>query len=111
MAEYNVKNVLVATTPRFLTLASGERIGSFRVAESLPRGEANWFTVTLPSVVCEAFEHAGIGKGDRINVIGELRVRDWDNGERTGTSVEIEVSAFGKAERSTHECNCPNCAS
>ena len=34
-------------------------------------------------------------KGDRIIVTGKLRVRDWDNGERTGTSVEIEADSIG----------------
>jgi single-strand DNA-binding protein len=34
-------------------------------------------------------------KGERIVVSGRLKVRDWDNGERSGTSVEIEASAIG----------------
>jgi single-strand DNA-binding protein len=36
-----------------------------------------------------------ISKGDRILVMGRLRVRDWDNGERAGTSVEIEAESIG----------------
>ena len=28
-------------------------------------------------------------------VTGKLRVRDWDNGERAGTSVEVEAEALG----------------
>jgi single-strand DNA-binding protein len=27
--------------------------------------------------------------------MGRLRVRDWDNGERAGTSVEIEAETIG----------------
>ena len=27
--------------------------------------------------------------------MGRLRVRDWDNGERAGTSVEIEAETVG----------------
>ena len=27
--------------------------------------------------------------------MGRLRVRDWDNGERAGTSVEIEAESIG----------------
>jgi single-strand DNA-binding protein len=27
--------------------------------------------------------------------MGRLRVRDWDNGERAGTSVEIEAETLG----------------
>ena len=36
-----------------------------------------------------------INKGDRIIVQGTLRIRDWDNGERNGTSVEVEAEAIG----------------
>jgi single-strand DNA-binding protein len=36
-----------------------------------------------------------VSKGDRILVAGRLRVRDWDNGERAGTSVEIEAESIG----------------
>jgi single-strand DNA-binding protein len=43
-----------------------------------------------------AINSAGsINKGDRVLVVGKLRVRDWDNGERAGTSVEIEAEAVG----------------
>ncbi len=28
-------------------------------------------------------------------VAGKLRVRDWDNGERAGTSVEVEADNLG----------------
>jgi single-strand DNA-binding protein len=28
-------------------------------------------------------------------VSGRLKVRDWDNGERSGTSVEIEADSLG----------------
>jgi single-strand DNA-binding protein len=38
---------------------------------------------------------AAVSKGERIIVIGKLRVRDWDNGERAGTSVEIEAESIG----------------
>jgi single-strand DNA-binding protein len=38
---------------------------------------------------------SSISKGDRIVVNGKLKVRDWDNGERTGTSVEIEADSIG----------------
>jgi single-strand DNA-binding protein len=36
-----------------------------------------------------------IAKGERIVATGKLRVRDWDNGERAGTSVEIEADHLG----------------
>lgn len=104
MAENITVAGLVATTPRHLTTADGLPITSFRLASSSRKfdrvrgiwidGETNWYTIT-------AFRQLGINaagsinKGDRIMVQGVLRVRDWDNGERAGTSVEIEAEAMG----------------
>lgn len=95
---------LVATTPRHLVTQDGLPITSFRLADGYRRfdrglgkwvdGETNWYTIT-------AFKQlaintaASINKGDRITVTGLLRVRDWDNGEQAGTSVEIEAQAMG----------------
>jgi hypothetical protein len=55
-----------------------------------------------------------VSKGNRIDLTGLMYVRDWDNGERTGTSVEIEVTEYAlrypepPATR-THDCNCVDC--
>jgi single-strand DNA-binding protein len=104
MAENLTVSGLVATTPRHLVTADGLAITSFRLASSNRRfdrtkgiwvdGETNWYTIT-------AFRQLAINcadsvnKGDRIIVQGVLRVRDWDNGERAGTSVEIEAEGVG----------------
>jgi single-strand DNA-binding protein len=57
-------------------------------------GDVNWYTVT--SFKQLAINVSGsVSKGDRIFVTGTLRVRDWDNGERSGTSVEIEAQSLG----------------
>jgi len=95
---------LVATTPRHLITPDGLPITSFRLASSNRRydrakgewvdGETNWFTITAFRTLAVNV-HKSIGKGDRIIVSGELRVRDWDNGERVGTSVEVEASSVG----------------
>jgi len=95
---------LVATTPRHLVTQEGLPITSFRLASSQRRfdrsqnkwidGETNWFTVTgFRQLAINA--STSVSKGDRILVAGKLRVRDWDNGERAGTSVEIEAEAIG----------------
>ncbi len=95
---------LVATTPRHLVTQDGLPITSFRLASSSRRfdraqnkwidGETNWFTIT--SFRQLAINSAGsVNKGDRVSVTGKLRVRDWDNGERAGTSVEIEADSMG----------------
>jgi single-strand DNA-binding protein len=87
-----------------MVTADGLPITSFRVASSNRRfdkakgiwvdGETNWYTITAFKQLAINVA-ASINKGDRIFVQGVLRVRDWDNGERSGTSVEIEAEAMG----------------
>lgn len=95
---------LVATTPRHLTTSEGLAITSFRLASSQRRfdralgrwvdAETNWYTVS-------AFRHLAenavqsINKGDRVIVSGRLRIRDWENTDRSGTTVEIEAEVIG----------------
>lgn len=104
MSEIITVSGLVATTPRHLVTQDGLPITSFRMAASHRRfdrtankwvdGETNWFTVTAFRQL--AINAAGsVSKGERVLVTGKLRVRDWDNGERAGTSVEIEADSMG----------------
>lgn len=95
---------LVATTPRSLTTSEGLPITSFRLASSQRRfdrsqqkwvdADSNWFTVT-------AFRHLAVNasrslvKGQRVVVAGRLRIREWENGERSGITVEIEADSIG----------------
>jgi single-strand DNA-binding protein len=95
---------LVATTARHLVTQDGLPITSFRLASSQRRfdrsqnkwvdGETNWYTITSFRTLAVNVSQS-ISKGDRIAVFGKLRVRDWDNGERAGTSVEIEAETVG----------------
>lgn len=95
---------LVATTPRHLVTEDGLPITSFRVAENHRTfdrglnkwidGHTNWYSVTcFRQVAINAA--SSISKGDRIVVTGKLVIRDWDNGERAGTTVEIEADSLG----------------
>ena len=95
---------LVATTPRHLVTSEGLPITSFRLASTQRRydrgaqkwidGETNWYTVTCFRQL--AINVVGsIAKGQRIVVAGRLRVRDWESGERAGTTVEIDADALG----------------
>ena len=94
MNEFTTRG-LVATSPRHLITQEGLPITSFRLASSEgPDSETNWFTVLLFNQLAINGAKA-ISKGDRVVLIGTLRVRDWDNGERTGTSVEIEADSIG----------------
>ena len=95
---------LVATTPRHLVTQDGLPITSFRLAASQRYfdrkqnkwidGDTNWYTVTAFRQLAMNVSQS-VNKGDRIWVQGRIRVRDWDNGERAGTSVEIEATGAG----------------
>lgn len=95
---------LVATTPRHIVTSEGLSITSFRLASSQRRydrsaerwidGETNWYTIT--SFRQLALNSAtSIQKGQRVLVTGKLRIREWDNGERVGTTVDIEAESIG----------------
>ena len=95
---------LVATAPRRITTSAGLDIASFRLATTQRRydqnthtwvdGSTNWYTVT-------AFRHlaantyTSIQKGDRVIVTGTVRIRDWESGEKTGTSIDVDADAIG----------------
>jgi single-strand DNA-binding protein len=95
---------LIATEPQHTVTSDGVARTSFRLASS-PRkfnrttktweyGPTNWFTVT-------AFRHLALNlsrsihKGERILVMGRMRVREWKKDERGGIVVEITADAVG----------------
>lgn len=95
---------LVATVPRHLVTSEGLPITSFRLASTRRRfdkkqerwvdADTNWFTITVfRQLAINAA--SSIVKGDRVLVDGRLRIRDWENGERSGTTVEVEADALG----------------
>lgn len=95
---------LVATTPRHLTTSEGLAITSFRLASSQRRfdrpsnrwvdGDTNWYTVSTFRALAENAA-ASVSKGDRVVVSGKLRIRDWENTDRSGTTVEVEAETLG----------------
>lgn len=94
----------VATDPRLITTQSGVPICSFRVASGERHfdreqqrwvdGETNWYGITAFRGLAE-HAHESLRKGERVLVGGRLRVRKWENGDKSGTSVEIEADAMG----------------
>ena len=95
---------LVASDPRHILTSEGLSITSFRVASAQRRfdrsqerwidGDTNWYTVTSfrqLALNCAA----SIQKGQRVLVTGRLRIREWDNGERVGTTIEVEADSIG----------------
>jgi single-strand DNA-binding protein len=85
---------LVATRPKHLITAEGLAITTFRLASSEDDGPTNWYTVQTYRALAKNVAKS-ISKGHRVILTGSLRIRDWDNGERTGTSVEVEAATLG----------------
>lgn len=95
---------LVATTPRHYETPDGVFITTFRMADNLVFDEAtqawvgaencNWFTIKMTGQLA-LNAAASVKKADRVLVSGTILVRDWDNGERTGTSIEIQARSLG----------------
>ena len=95
---------LVATAPRHILTSEGLSITSFRLASNQRRFDraqerwidvdTNWYTVvSFRQLALNA--STSIEKGQRVLVAGRLRIREWDNGERVGTTVEIEADSIG----------------
>lgn len=95
---------LVATPPRHIVTSEGLPITSFRLASSQRRfdrsqerwvdGETNWYTITgFRQLAINTA--ASVKKGDRVVVVGRLKIRDWENGERSGTTIEIDADSLG----------------
>jgi single-strand DNA-binding protein len=104
MSDHLTITGLVATQPRHIITSEGLPITSFRLASTQRRfdrsqekwidGETNWYTITAFRQL--AIHAAGsIEKGQRVVLSGRLRIRDWENGERTGTTIDIEADALG----------------
>jgi single-strand DNA-binding protein len=104
VTETIVLTGIVATTPRHLTTSSGVAITSFRLACRQRRfdrvrniwvdADTNWYTVSSFRHLAQNVE-SSIKKGEHVIVTGRLRIRDWENQDRSGTSVEVEAEAIG----------------
>jgi len=95
---------VVATAPRHITTNAGLDITSFRLASSQRRfdrdrqkwveTDTNWYTVTGFRQLAQNMA-ASIEVGQRVVVSGRVRIRLWENAERSGTTIEIEADALG----------------
>ena len=95
---------IVATTPRHLVTSSGLAITSFRLACRQRRfdrvknawvdADTNWYTVSSFRQLAHNVVQS-VHKGEPVVVTGRLRIRDWENEDRAGTSVEVEADAVG----------------
>lgn len=94
----------VATDPDHKRTTGGVAITTFRVASGQRRFDraanawvetgTNWYSVSAFRGLAE-HAHASLRRGDRVILTGRLRIRDWDNGTKRGTAIEIDADAIG----------------
>jgi len=94
----------VCTSPRHVVRDDGLMITSFRIASTARKfdrdlrrwvdGETTFLTVSCFRALA-ANVAASVLKGQRVTVVGKLRVKPWSKGERSGTNVEVEAYTVG----------------
>ena len=95
---------IVATVPKHLVTTSGLAITSFRLASGQRRydrakgawvdADTNWYTVSTFRQLAYNVT-LSVRKGEHVLVTGRLRIRNWENPERKGTSIEVEADSVG----------------
>jgi len=103
MTEININGNVVGE-PVMVPTKSGVAMCSLRVAVNSRRfdkatqiwldGDTTFFNVTSWRGLAENVATC-VKKGDPVVVVGKLRVREWTNEEKSGTSVEIEAASIG----------------
>ncbi|MDP5107470.1 MAG: single-stranded DNA-binding protein [Candidatus Nanopelagicales bacterium] len=86
------------------TTTTGVSVASFRIASNPRRfdkatnswieQETNFLTITAWSQLAENVA-LSVHKGQSLVVSGKLKVRRWQDGEKNGTSVEIDAVSIG----------------
>lgn len=94
----------VATDPEHKRTDAGMAITKFRVASGQRRFDpaanawvetgTNWYAVSVFRGLAE-HAYASLKRGDRVILTGRLRIREWENGSKRGTAVEIDADAIG----------------
>lgn len=82
----------------------GVPITTFRVASKERRfdkasgawvdGETNWYTASAYRRLADHV-YESLHRRERVILTGRLKVRNWDTGEKRGTSVDIDIDAIG----------------
>ena len=86
------------------TTTTGVSVASFRIASNPRRfdkatnswieQETNFLTITAWSQLAENVA-LSVHKGQSLVVSGKLKIRQWQDGEKNGTSVEIDAVSIG----------------
>jgi len=94
----------IAADPERRTTAGGDVVVAFRVGSTQRRFDkesntwvdayTNWYHV---SAFRSLAEHAlrSLRKGDRVIVVGTLRLRTWENDSRSGVTADVDAHAIG----------------
>lgn len=94
----------IGTTPRHLVTSEGLPITSFQLAAPQRRfdtqsgkwidTDTNWYTIVcFRQLATNAAQ--SLNKGERVVVVGKLRIREWETDEKKGINVEVEADAIG----------------
>lgn len=94
----------VATDPTQARTGGGVSVTNFRLASTHRRFDAatgswidagtNWYSVAAYRQLGEHAK-ASLRSGDSVIVTGRLRIRNWENNGKQGTSVDIDAEAVG----------------
>ncbi|MCR2801033.1 MULTISPECIES: single-stranded DNA-binding protein [unclassified Microbacterium] len=94
----------LAADPERRSTAGGDVVVAFRVGSTQRRFDkeantwvdayTNWYHV---SAFRSLAEHAlrSLRKGDRVIVVGTLRLRTWENDSRSGVTADVDAHAIG----------------
>jgi single-strand DNA-binding protein len=95
---------IVASPPRHLVSSAGVPITSFRLASRQRRfdrlsnswvdGETNWYNITTYRHLAMNVAQS-VRQGEHVVILGRLRIRKWENGERNGTAVDVDADSVG----------------
>lgn len=94
----------IASDPSHIITQSGLSILNFRLASNHRRFDPktnSWIETDPNFFNVSAFRRLAdngklsLARGDAIIVTGRLRVREWENNGKRGTSVDIEADAIG----------------
>ena len=83
----------IVSSPRLVVTSDGRELATAKFSElvSLEDYRINQGLIDIVAFDELAHELIKSGKGSQILVSGDLRIQNWDNGERSGTVVEIEI--------------------
>ncbi|MEO7006628.1 MAG: single-stranded DNA-binding protein [Terrimesophilobacter sp.] len=95
---------LVATPPHQRAMSGNHPVITFRLLSSQSHfdrvkgvwidDDPNWYTVSaFRQLAVNVLE--SVTKGDRVIVVGRLRIHDWEASGRSGTSIDLNADSVG----------------